>query len=124
MSRDCGPGINTPSHNSFFLLRHFDAVSPRRTDGGVEVECDKWLGQEHRSKIEKSVRSTVGRSDWLTIRLDTGKSGNVELMTRSSGVVYCCMGGRVGTRDSGEDVGEAGEELQSDRVGLMRQKRD
>jgi hypothetical protein len=26
VSRDCGPGINTPSHNTFFLLRHFDAI--------------------------------------------------------------------------------------------------
>ena len=121
-SRDCGPSINTPSHNAFFLLRHFDAFSPGRSDGGVGTSCDNWLGQRHRSKIEKSVRSTVGRSDWLTIRLDTGKSGNVELMTRWSGVVDCCMGGRVGTRDCSENVGEAGEELQSDRVGLMSRR--
>jgi hypothetical protein len=32
------------------------------------------------------------------------------------------MGGRVGTRRLGEGVGEAGEGLQSDRVGLMSRR--
>jgi hypothetical protein len=122
VSRDCGPDINTPSHNTFFLLRHFDAIFPGHSGAGVEMRCDKWLGQKHTSK--KGVRSTVERSDWVRIRLDTGKSGTVELMTRWSGriLLYIRMGDRVGTRRLGDGVGEAGEELQSDRVGLMSRR--
>lgn len=93
VSRAYGVGINTPSHNTFFLLRHFDAISPGQSDRSVGVRCDGSSGQRHRSKFEGSVKSTVGRSDWLTIRLDTGKSGNVELMKRWSGVVDRCVDG-------------------------------
>lgn len=94
-----GPGINTPSHNTFFLLRHFGGSSPGQSGRIEETRCDDQLWQKGRSGCEKGVRSTVDWSDWLRTGLDTGKSGNVELMTRSVGWwIDGWMAGRIGKR--------------------------
>lgn len=57
--RDRRPNINTPSHNTFFLLRHFVGVSPEQLDRGDERRCDDRSEQEDGSVCEKSVQSTV-----------------------------------------------------------------